>query len=133
MKIDNDLVNLSIYLPFFAGIIISFIHIILKSIKKCIRDTTSVAFVFDIVLSVIIIFINMYVFYLSNYGCLKAYSLIVEMISYIISRKIFIKLFYTILIKFLKKIRKLLFIMCKYKSKIYKYIYNILNKFSKKT
>ena len=89
MQIDTNLVNLSIYLPIFSALVIGIIHEIIKSIKNVLKSSSLLTFIFDIIFSIIVIIINLFVFYLCNYGKLKLYSLLIELISYVVFRKIF--------------------------------------------
>ena len=89
MQIDTHLVNLSIYLPIFSALVIGIIHAIIKSIKNVLKSSSLLTFIFDIIFSILVIIINLFVFYLCNYGKLKLYSLLIELISYVVLRKIF--------------------------------------------
>ncbi len=133
MQIDTHLVNLSLYLPIFAGLVIGIIHTVIKSIKKVIKTSTLLTFVFDILFSIIIIIINLFVFYLSNYGKLRLYSLIIELVTYVIFRKFFGNILCDKLTKFNRVIKTFLKRFLSIFRKISIITYNIFDNFLKKT
>lgn len=131
MKVDLHLVSLSIYLPLFAGVLVAVIHIFIKSIKKTYIISPLISFIYDILLSAIIIFINLFVFYLCNYGKLKLYSLLIELIIYIIFRKIFEKYLLNILIRVNRIIKSTYLVIRAKVNLIFEKSYNIFLKFLK--
>ncbi len=132
MQVDSHLVNLSIYLPALAGVLVAIIHLFIKSIKITYRCSSLGTFMLDIFLSAIIIFINLFVFYLCNYGKLKLYSLIIELILYIIFRKLFEKYILKTLIRINRAIKSHFRIiktkLCSISQKIYIIFLKMLKK-----